>query len=247
MQKMWIAMYSVFPKNQWRLGKLNVYIYTTTPAALTLPLFRSLTNYSGNFDCYEEGDSFVRNCRKLEVWIEALSSRHEPHHHHDTVNPYVWESQEDASEDIFHVPINQHPENGLKTKYQLCFETKSKDDDEVEKNEEDDHIPNSIQIGFRLRIDNMVPTRTLPDNELGPDEQRALHVIDTADTTVESWHHLMDHFDYMRNREAIQDQLLRQTSAKVIGWSIVEAVVVITMAIAQVCYWKSFFKQRRYL
>jgi hypothetical protein len=33
----------------------------------------------------------------------------------------------------------------------------------------------------------------------------------------------------------------------VIGWSILEAVLVITMAIAQVCYWKSFFEQRRYL
>lgn len=189
----------------------------------------------------------------MQVWIETIPVRNEHrqqehhHHHHDTVNPYVWESQADASEDIFHVPINQNPEKELKTKYQLCFETSSKDDDQVEEREEDDNIPNSIRVGFHLRVENIVAPRTLPDNELGPDEQRALHVIDTADTTVESWHHLLDHFDYMRNREAIQDQLMRQTSNKVIGWSVVEAVVVITMAIAQVCYWKSFFEQRRYL
>jgi emp24/gp25L/p24 family/GOLD len=178
-----------------------------------------------------------------------MSLRNEPqhHHHHDTANPYTWESQEDSSEDVFHIPINQNPEKGLRTKYQLCFETRSKDDDEVVENEEDDNIPNAIRVGFHLRVENIVPARTLPENELGPDAQRALQMIDTADTAVESWHNLLDHFDYMRNREAIQDQLMRQTSSKVIGWSIVEAVVVITMAIAQVCYWKSFFEQRRYL
>jgi emp24/gp25L/p24 family/GOLD len=210
---------------------------------------------SGNFDCYEEGNSFVRNCRSIEVWIEAIPSRHEEqqqrhhyqHHQHDTMNPYLWESQEGSSEEIFHIPIHQNPEGDIKSKYQICFESSSKQDDEVVENEEDDNIPNAIRIGFHLRIEHIVNVRTLPDNELGPDAQRALHVIDTADTSVESWHHLLDHFDYMHNREAIHDRLLQQTSNRVIGWSIVEAILVIAMAIAQVCYWKSFFEQRRYL
>jgi emp24/gp25L/p24 family/GOLD len=57
----------------------------------------------------------------------------------------------------------------------------------------------------------------------------------------------MDHFDFLRNREGMQWQLMRQTFSKIMGWTILEAILVIAMAIAQVCYWKSFFEQRRFL
>jgi hypothetical protein len=58
---------------------------------------------------------------------------------------------------------------------------------------------------------------------------------------------LLDHFDFMRNREAVHVQLTNQINDRVMGWTIIEAILVITMAFAQVWYWKAFFERRRYL
>jgi emp24/gp25L/p24 family/GOLD len=140
-----------------------------------------------------------------------------------------------VSEEAFHVQVQ-----GLPNKYRLCFAAASEE-------EEDDSLAvNHVQLGFHIRVQSAWP-RALPDVELGPDAQRALSLLEAATTTEQHWHHLMDHFDFLRNREGVQWQLLRQTFAKIMGWTILEAFLVVTMAIAQVCYWKSFFEQRRYL
>jgi hypothetical protein len=41
--------------------------------------------------------------------------------------------------------------------------------------------------------------------------------------------------------------LTNEILARIMGWTVVEACVVIAMAVAQVMYWRKFFEQRRYL
>jgi hypothetical protein len=57
----------------------------------------------------------------------------------------------------------------------------------------------------------------------------------------------VDHFDFLRNREAQHQVLTSQILSRVMGWTLLEAGLVVAMALGQVMYWKKFFEQRRYL
>jgi hypothetical protein len=61
------------------------------------------------------------------------------------------------------------------------------------------------------------------------------------------WQNLVDHFDFLRNREAQHHVLTSQILSRVMGWTLLEAGLVVCMALGQVMYWKKFFEQRRYL
>lgn len=153
----------------------------------------------------------------------------------------MWRSQETVSEEVFEVQV----EGGQR--YRLCFETTKTVDNEEDKNpEEDDSIPYNLQLGFNIRV-RPAAQRALPDEELGPDATRALDLLEAASGTEQQWQNLIDHYDFLRNREAVHRQLTEQINDRVMGWTIIEAVLVITMAVGQVWYWKSFFEQRRYL
>jgi hypothetical protein len=196
----------------------------------------SAVTISGNFDCWEEGNTFVRACRNVQAWIETVSNLSEM----ELKEHYPWRSTPGVSEEIFHFQVE-----GLPNKYRLCFESSGVEEEEEEE-VDDTSLANILQLGFHLRVQSAAP-RALSNEELGPDAQRALHLLEEATMIRQHWHNLRDHFDFFRNREAVQQKLLQQTYVKVMGWSIVEAILVITMAIAQVCYWKAFFEQRRYL
>jgi emp24/gp25L/p24 family/GOLD len=190
--------------------------------------------HSGNFDCWEETDALVRACRHIEAYLDGPLTVHDS-------RQFVWRSTEGLAEEVFRVTLDGTKSN----KYRLCFQSLPLSKEEEEEMD-DDQFPNSLQLGFNFRILPAVQ-RSLPDVELGPDALRAVQLLEDASNAEQHWHHLVDHFDFLRNREAIHAKLMSQTSSKVVGWSIVEALLVITMAIAQVCYWKSFFEQRRYL
>jgi emp24/gp25L/p24 family/GOLD len=127
-------------------------------------------------------------------------------------------------------------------RYRLCFESSESDAER----REDDAVATSVQLGFNARVKSAVQ-RALPDTELGPETLRALELLEAASSAEQQWQNLLDHFDNLRNRELFHMQLTKQINARVIGWSIIESVLVVTMAVAQVWYWKSFFEQRRYL
>ena len=129
-----------------------------------------------------------------------------------------------------------------KKRYRFCMESSELQDKDVDDDSARDF---RIQVGFDLRM-QMEP-RALPDEELGPDAQRALDLVEAAAATERQWQNLLDHFDFLRNREAIHRQLTSQINDRVMGWTIIEAVLVVTMAVGQVWYWKKFFEQRRYL
>jgi emp24/gp25L/p24 family/GOLD len=148
----------------------------------------------------------------------------------------LWESMQGDLEGTFSVTVDP------KGRYELCFHAHEEEerDDDTEEN-----FFTEIPIGFNIRLQSL--PRSLPDTELGPDAQRALSLVETAGLIQVDWQNLLDHFDFLRNREAVHSQLTKQIHDRVMGWTILEAVLVVAMALAQVAYWKKFFEQRRYL
>lgn len=188
-----------------------------TPS-LCFSSFSFIRFVSGNFDCFEVTEEEVRACRSIAAWI----SNQEGH--------LVWESKVGNSEELFFVKAQG------RTKYELCFEC----------NTDTDHTDAvNFELGFNVRVVHSV--RSLPEDELGPDAQRAMELLDTSRENEQQWQNLLDHFDFLRNREAMHRQLSASINSRVMSWTILEACLVITMAVLQVWYWKTFFEQRRFL
>lgn len=172
---------------------------------------------------FYSGNYDVLNDRAVAVWLAMeRGAGHEP--------TIVYQSSSDESEDVFSIGVDAG------RKYVWCFEYDEEDED-------DDIEP--MLVGFNLRV---VPVpRSLPDEEIGPDAQRALELVETAELVQNDWQNLMDHYDFLRNREGLHAELTMQIHNRVMGWTLLEASLVILMAVGQVMYWKKFFEQRRYL
>lgn len=178
---------------------------------------------SGNFDLLDdEVDSGI-----ISAWLEKRTGRNPG----DFIT--VWKSQDHDDEDTFSVEVDP---NG---KFGLCFQVSQPDDDSWKK-------PGVyFSVGFNLRV-TAIP-RTLEESVEGPDAERALSLLQNAGLVEDDWRNLIDHFDYLRNRESTHTILMHQIRDRVLGWTVVEAILVITMAVGQILYWKRFFEKKRYL
>jgi hypothetical protein len=119
--------------------------------------------------------------------------------------------------------------------YELCFQNTSTEDDDE----------GSFNVGFAVRV--TAPPRTLDPEEIGPDAQRALQLVQSSSAILEDWESLVDHFDFLRNREGIHQDMNDAILYRIQRWTIIEALLVMGMATGQVLYWKKFFETRRYL
>lgn len=146
----------------------------------------------------------------------------------------IWESPRGSKEGVFSVTLDAHVNF-----VELCFDIEKDVDDDVV---EEDGMP----VGFNVYV-HPVLERTLPEGELGPDAQRALDLVSEADEVLLNWRTLLDHFDFLRVREAQHAMLSVQIMSRVMHWTLLEAFLVVSMAIGQVLYWRKFFEQRRYL
>jgi hypothetical protein len=120
-------------------------------------------------------------------------------------------------------------------RYELCFQNNSAADD-------DDR---SFNVGFAVRVMNR--PRSLDAEEIGPDALRALKLVEGSSAILEDWGSLKDHFDFLRNREGIHQDMNDAILYRIQRWTIIEALLVMGMATGQVLYWKKFFETRRYL
>ena len=161
----------------------------------------------------------------ITAWITKVAG-------HRGVGQTLWHSEEEDHEEDFNIPVD------AVGKYELCFE--------LETDPNNDEYPETYTVGFDLRLEP-VATRALDEDEKGPDTQQALEIIKSAQSVETSWLNLVDHYVYLRNREALAVQLSQQIQNRVMGWTVLEAVLVILMAVGQVMYWKKFFETRRYL
>jgi hypothetical protein len=121
------------------------------------------------------------------------------------------------------------------TRYTLCLGNK----------ESEGGLENEFDIGFSIHV-SYAP-RTLKDDEIGPDAERALVLVKKASKIQQDWTNLLDHFEYVRNREAVHQDMNDAILSRLSRWTYVEALLVVGMATAQVLYWKRFFETRRYL
>jgi hypothetical protein len=119
--------------------------------------------------------------------------------------------------------------------FQICFQSN------VEGSNPDD----AFDLGFNLRFHH--PPRTLDEEESGPDNQRASKLVEKAAKIHLDWDILQDHFDFLRNREAIHEEMNDAIVNRLSKWTYIEAILVVGMATGQVMYWKKFFEKRRYL
>lgn len=118
-------------------------------------------------------------------------------------------------------------------RFSLCLSHKGDDYDE------------DRTIGFALRV--RPPSRALDGFMEGPDGEKALELVEWAEDLTEEWDTLMDHYDYLREREAIQEELSQKILQRVMRWTMVEALLLVTIASCQVLYFRMFFEKRRYL
>ena len=179
--------------------------------------------FSGNFDLLEDsvdGSMVTATLTKL-MGKDGKETRR------------VWTSETEDSEDTFSITVD------AVGKYAFCIALDPSMDDYAEDYED------SYPVGFNLRCDPL--PRSLPPDESGPEAQRGMRLIETASYIESDWRNLLDHFDYLRSREQVYAQLTSQTADRLMGWNIVEALLVVTMAFCQVVYWKKFFETRRYL
>ena len=121
----------------------------------------------------------------------------------------------------------------LGTKLLICFKNRYSDS-------EDD-----FSVGFNVRV--TTPQRSLDSGEFGPDGKRASQLVKRASTILEDWAVLRDHFDFLRNREAVHKEKSDSIIYRLERWTLTEAFIVIGMAFFQVMYWKKFFEKKRYI
>lgn len=201
----------------------SLYLFFTSFIQRTHSIIYSLLCFpsSGNFDLLDDevDGSYIT------AWITKIAG-------YRGVGATIWHSEEDEHEDDF--SVNVEPVG----KYELCFE--------LETDPATDDYAESYAVGFNLRLTPSV-ARALDTEEKGPDTEKALELIESALKVETDWKNLVDHYVYLRNREASAVQLSQQIQDRVMGWTILEAVLVIGMAIGQVLYWKKFFETRRYL
>jgi emp24/gp25L/p24 family/GOLD len=140
-----------------------------------------------------------------------------------------WESAKGETEGTFRLTVDPG-------RYSLCLSS-------LVAPEDDEH--EATQVGFSLRW--IPPPRTLPEGEEGPEAKRALALVSTAVNIDQDWQNMLDHYDFLRTREANHRELIEAIFSRLWKWTLIEAVLVVFMAICQVLYLRKFFEQRRYL
>lgn len=175
------------------------------------------SNYSGNYDIID--DDIPGDF--LTVTLENTKAD----------DGKLWHNEPGATEGIFSLTVDR----GLRLAF--CFEFREVTDDETEIEQ--------LLVGWNIRV-HAIP-RELPKDESGPDTERAMKLLEKAVSIEMDWSNLMDHFAFLRSREAVHMKLTTDILNRIMGWTLAEAFVVVAMAFAQVMYWKKFFEQRRYL
>jgi hypothetical protein len=192
---------------------------TRTGVSLSAMLYYIILYFSGSYDCIDDDVE----ARDLSVSISNPDT-----------GEIIFESPKGRREGTFQLDSTVVKAN---TRYGLCFQNSEKADDDEKENEFD--------VGFSIHVTKA--PRTLKDEEIGPDGERALQLVSKATRIQQDWTNLMDHYEYVRNREGVHQDMNDAILSRLSRWNTMEALVVIGMATGQVMYWKRFFETKRYL
>lgn len=209
--------------------------------------------YSGSFNVYEE-----------ELPLEPISVVL----FDSSTEKVIWHSKHATPTGSFHL-VN-------KGKFHLCFGNgsggyKTEEDHQREINKlaghpdvpDDDydyanHDGYDRKIGFDINFHpipgSLVHTQRLQDaknmEEEGIDGGKNEHtqrLVDLSMQLMERMEILLDHQEYIKNRETMHRHVVENTFSLVMRWTVLEAVILIGIACVQVFYLKRFFETKRYL
>ena len=174
-----------------------------------------------------------------------------------------WHSEYDHSEGTFSLTTNG--------KFHLCFGNGHggyKTEDEIHKDhlklseghhsEEEDHYDYTNTdgelrtIGFTLRVrpvEGTAAAALLKDKTTleNPADILKNKLLDLSTTLRDRMELLLDHQEYIKNREAQHRNIVEQTFSILTRWTLLEAFVLCAIATGQVLYLKKFFETKRYL
>lgn len=107
-------------------------------------------------------------------------------------------------------------------------------------------------IGFTLRVRPKEGTKANQEQKAKTESENAADdmqkkLLDLSTTLRDRMEWLLDHQEYMKNREAQHRHVVEETFTMVMKWTLLEALVLIVVASAQVSYLKRFFETKRYL
>ena len=145
----------------------------------------------------------------------------------------VWKSGAGASEGNFELYGSG--------KYELCFQNGRIGNDDF-------YAPTDgfkREIGFSIRV--TPPSRSMDNGMAGPEDRLNAHLLEMSHKLMDGMHNVLDHQEYMRERENRHSKLADATFSRVVQWTVLEAVVLALISLGQVLYLKKFFEQRRYL
>mmetsp|Transcript_28120 Transcript_28120/g.31117 ORF Transcript_28120/g.31117 Transcript_28120/m.31117 type:complete len:225 (+) Transcript_28120:65-739(+) len=143
----------------------------------------------------------------------------------------LWSSRMGDSEGTFEIEAE---EGGL---HRFCLEN-------GKRNPSRDNLDRNI--GWAIRVTPSHP-RSLRDDEQGPDALRAVKLADEARELQEAWETLLDHYGFLRTREAFHNTLSNQIMTRVVRWTFLEGMVLVLIAGGQILYLRKFMETRRYL
>lgn len=107
-------------------------------------------------------------------------------------------------------------------------------------------------IGFTLRIRPVEGTEAARLMEVNTQTGNAADIqnnklTDLSNTMRDKMELLLDHQEYIKNREATHRHVVENTFTMVMKWTLLETFVLTCVAAAQVLYLKRFFETKRYL
>lgn len=83
--------------------------------------------------------------------------------------------------------------------------------------------------------------------EKSESEKKAESLLELGGDLIDALENMADHQAYLREREAAHRALAEQTFSAVFFWTVIEALVVLTVAGGQILYLRRFIEKRRYL
>lgn len=128
------------------------------------------------------------------------------------------EDRENSSEGFFSFDAE------LEGEHTLCISNGS--------DEENDGVPRLIAFNFRAAAEGEL------DYQFAGLKNELLDLKEGLDQ-------LRDHQSYMNQREDVHKETLESINTKVLCWTILEAIILVAMAIWQIMYIRSFFETKR--
>jgi len=126
------------------------------------------------------------------------------------------------------------PNIPMNSRLSLCFQNGTT----RRSKQRDDNFDRTL--GFEIR---MTPTLVV-ENEIPLETKRLLEEAESLQTKL---YDLLNHQDYLRDRESIHRELTETTFSRLVRWTMAEAICLVLVAVAQVVYLRKFFETRRSL